>query len=368
MHKFNIKTMDNSYFLLTNKSTPISIERFQVCSWEFKNKSALIEFGCEVNASDCNNLNEITIELYVPWLSQNCNVVDLYENLKDSANSKFIFNESVRSVIPLDDGQNSNGVIHEFIGRSLCIIPVTINKILSKKLLAVKIDLNYYHKRANNNNNTKPNIYFRFYLEPSVSEISTRKTGISKSTIIYDIKINEKRNLPDYLFQDLKTKDFCKILTCFYLNVVPNSFELTFLDNTTLKSVRTLEYESFNRYLKDKRVEKNELLVIFNKKEARPNDNQPSYSFFSIFHKERIGAGQFALAIMINLVCGILLFIPAFREQNNLTLTKSILSKLPIELYLAFGIGLVLIIYFIWPSICLILKSSYLRINKRGEI
>lgn len=341
--------MDNSYFLLTSKLTPINIDRFHVCSWEFKNGSALIEFGCEINVSDCDDKDEITLELFVPWLTNKCNAVDLYESLKDSANSKFIFNDAVQKVIPLDDGQNANGVIHEFTGRNkLCIIPVSINKLIQRKVLEIKIDLTYFHKKAIDD---KPHIYFRFYLEPSVALISTRKTGISKSTIIYDLKINERRNLPEHIFSELKAKEICKILSCFCLNVVPNSFELTFLDNSTLKNVRTLEYDSFNRYLKDKRVEKDELLVVFNKKEAKMDDKMPSYSFFSIFYKERIGAGQFALAVMINLVCGILLFFPAFRQQNKLTCLKEALHKLPFELYLAFSIGFILLLYFIWPSI-----------------
>ena len=354
--------MDNSYFLLTNKSTTIIIERFHVCSWEFKNNSALIEFGCEVNVSECRDKDDITLEFYIPWLTNNSVPVDLYENLKDSANSKFIFNEAVRSVTPLDDGQNVNGVIHEFIGRKLCIVPVIINKLLSKKILEIKIDLTYYNKKAIDEN---PNVYFRFYLEPLVTSISTRKTGLSKSTIIYDIKINEKRNLPDFLYPDLRTKNFCKILTCFCLNVVPNSFELTFLDNSTLKNVRTLEFESFNRYLKDKRVEKDELLVVFNKKEAKENDALPSYSFFSIFYKERIGAGQFALAIMINLVCGIILFFPSFREQHELSWSEDLFSKLPLELYLALGIGFILLLYFIWPSIIFLIRRLFSWIMKK---
>jgi len=345
--------MDNSFFLLTDKSTHIVIERFHICTWEFKNSSALIEFGFEVNIAECHK-EAITLDLFVPWLSGSLKVTDLYESLKDSANSKFIFNDAVHGVIPLDDGQNMNGVIHEFTGRnSLCILPITTNIVEKNRILEIEIDLTYYKKKVAKDG---PNIYFRFYLEPAITSISTRKTGISKSTIIYDIKINEKRSLPDHLFKNLKMKSLCKISNCFCLNVVPNSFELTFLDSATLKNVRTLEFESFHRYLKDKRVEEDELLVIFNKKEAKKEDKLPSYSFFSIFYKERIGVGQFALAVMLNLVCGILLFLPAFRQDNKICSLNDMFHKLPFELYFAISIDLILLLYFIWPSLNYLLK------------
>lgn len=353
--------MDNSFFLLTDKSTHIVIDRFHICTWEFKNSSALIEFGFEVNIAACQK-DVITLDLFVPWLTDSFKVTDLYESLKDSANSKFIFNDAVRSVTSLDDGQNMNGVVHEFTGRnSLCILPITTNIVVENRILEIKIDLTYYKKKEAKD---EPNIYFRFYLEPAITSISTRKTGISKSTIIYDIKINEKRSLPDHLFKNLKKKDLCKISNCFCLNVVPNSFELTFLDSATMKNVRTLEFESFHRYLKDKRVEEDELLVIFNKKEAKKDDETPSYSFFSIFYKERIGVGQFALAVMLNLVCGILLFLPAFRQQNKIISLNDIFNKLPFELYLAISIDLILLLYFIWPSLTRIVKFTFSRGKK----
>ena len=104
--------MDNSYFLFADKSTPIIVHRFHLCTWEFKNDTALIEFGCEINVSNCGGCDEITLELFVPWLTDKCIAKDLYDSLKDSANSKFIFNDSIKRVIHLDDEQNLNGVIY----------------------------------------------------------------------------------------------------------------------------------------------------------------------------------------------------------------------------------------------------------------
>ena len=108
-----------------------------------------------------------------------------------------------------------------------------------------------------------------------------------------------------------------------------------------------MEFDSFKKYLGDNRVKKDELVVVFNKKKE-----QDSYAFFSIFSKERIGAGQFALAVLVNLICGILLFVPSFRKDLNLTFfSKSLWQSLPIEVYISISIGLIIVGYFIWPKV-----------------
>lgn len=89
------------------------------------------------------------------------------------------------------------------------------------------------------------------------------------------------------------------------------------------------------------------MVVVFNKK-----DGKESYSFFSIFAKERIGAGQFALAIFANLICGILLFIPSYKTMNSVVLFSKIFwINLPFEVYLSLLIGLSILVYFLWPKI-----------------
>lgn len=118
----------------------------------------------------------------------------------------------------------------------------------------------------------------------------------------------------------------------------------------------TWEFDSFKKYLGDNRVKKDELVVVFNKKK-----NQDSYAFFSIFSKERIGAGQFALAVLVNLICGILLFITSFRQ--NLEPSEAFWKNLPIEVYSSIFIGLLIVNYFIWPGVNYFIQllASYIR-------
>jgi hypothetical protein len=338
----NTFKMDNTYFVFADNE--IIIERFHICTWEFTNSSALIEIGCEISEHGIKaENNQLTINLNIPWLNDSNSVVDLCGRLTDPANSKFIFNDSVKRTVPLDDGRSIMGVIHEFeLREPLCILPVVLNPDASKKKIEVAIDLTTYSRKAQGTN-----IYFRFLVNPAINSISTRKKGVSRSTIIYDVKVNERRNIPDYLFAEINNKKLCTISSCFCFNIVPNSYDLSFFDSSSLINVRTLEYESFNRYLADKRVKKDELMVVFNKKE-KPH----SFAFFSIFCKERIGAGQFALAVLINLISGILLFLPTYRKENHVNvLSRQFWSGLPSEVYLAIFIGLLLITYFAWPLI-----------------
>lgn len=335
--------MENSFFVYTDKGNAIQIERFHICSWEFNNNSSLVEFGFEVSKESAKN-NSLTIFLFIPWVEQSCQTIDLYDRLSIPENSRFIFNDSVVSTDSLDGGRNKSGVIHKFSGRNeLCILPTTIS-INENKIVSITLNLLPYQEYMSD---SKPNIYFRFSIKPTIPYISMRKRGISKSTIIYDLKVNERRNIPDERVSYFIDKTLCTIKSCFSFNIVPNKYDIIFFDNSSLKNVRTLEYESFNKYLGDKRVKKDGLIVVFNKKQ-----NSDSFAFFSIYSMERIGPGQFALAILINIVCGVLLFVPAYRKSFSPELAFSeIWSKLPLEILLALLIALSTLVYFVWPTI-----------------
>ena len=352
--------MENSFFIYADKNDSIQIERFHICSWEFNTNSSLVEFGFEVSKESIKN-DHLTISLFIPWVEKSCETKDLYDRLSIPENSRFIFNDSVINTESFDGGRNKSGVIHKFSGRNeLCVLPITI-KINEDKIVSVTLNLSPYQEYRSD---SKPNIYFRFLIKPAVPYISMRKRGISKSTIIYDIKVNERRNIPDDRVSYFIDKSLCEIKNCFSFNIVPNKYDIVFFDNSSLKSVRTLEYESFNKYLGDKRVKNDELIVVFNKKQ-----NSESFSFFSIYSMERIGPGQFALAILINIVCGVLLFVPAYRKSFAPELSFSqVWPKLPYEIFLALLIALATLSYFVWPTIQSFFKKTLIWVtNKFGR-
>jgi hypothetical protein len=335
--------MENAFFIFTEQNNEIQIERFHICSWEFSNHSSLVEFGFEISKETIKK-DTLIISLFIPWVIQSSKNKDLYEKLSTAENSRFIFNDSISSTKYLNTNSNNTGIIHTFSNRdNLCILPATIS-INEDQILAVSIDLKAYDELPKE---SRPNVYFRFWVEPSIPFISTRKRGISKSTVIYDIKVNERRNIPEERARFFEKKAFCKINVCFCFTIIPNKYEIVFLDNSTLKTVRTLEYESFNRYLDDKRMKKDELLVVFNKKH-----DLESFSFFSIYSLERIGTGQFALAFLINIICGVLIFLPGFRNSFNPELSNiQVWAKLPFEIILALSLACLTLLYFLWPAI-----------------
>jgi hypothetical protein len=335
--------MDNSIFVFSNKDQPLILERFHICTWEFIDDTSLIEFGFEISKDSIQG-NSLTISLFVPWITTSCEKKDLYDKLSIQENIRFIFNDNVINTIPLDGGRNKLGVIHKFIGRNeLCILPVKL-LVEENKIISATINLQPY---LDYNSDHNPNIYFRFWVKPSIPYISIRKKGISKSTIIYDIKVNERRNIPDDKVEFFSQKELSTIESCFSFNILPNKYDIIFFDNSSLKNVRTLEYDSFNKYLGDKRVKKDELIVVFNKKQK-----SDSFSFFSIYSKERIGPGHFSLAILINIFCGILLFIPSYRKSFEPEMPITLVWKnLPGEIFVAIIIALAMVLFFIWPKI-----------------
>lgn len=353
--------MENSFFIYTKKGNSIQIERSHICTWEFNNNSSLVEFGFEISKESIKN-DSLTIFLFIPWAAKSCETKDLYEKLSIAENSRFIFNDSISATKYLKTNTNNSGIIHTFSARNeLCVLPAEI-KINEDKIITATLNLKAYREY---NQDTKPNVYFRFWVKPSVPFISMRKKGVSKSTIIYDIKVNEQRNIPDNKIDYFNDHQFCKIKYCFSFNILPNKYDIVFFDNTSLKNVRTLEYESFNKYLGDKRVKKDELIVVFNKKQ-----DSESFSFFSIYSMERIGTGQFALAILINIFCGVLLFIPAYRKAFDPEIPLlNVWTKLPSEIYIALGLAVTTLIYFILPLITFNIKRvwSWLSTKKGSE-
>lgn len=322
--------MDNSYFVYGLDRAGVVIERFHICTWEFNDNSSLVEFGCEIDWESIRQDEILNLALYIPWLNSKCLASDLYSKLKEPQNSRFIFNDSISGTDYFDGGgKRSNGVVHKFPSRTICILPVTL-KNSGSFTLELNIALAEYHKHFETAED-KPNVYFRFAITPDRSSISTRKKGISKSTIIYDIKVNEMRNVPE----SIDVSRPCQVNQCFSLNIVPNSYAPVFIDSSGLKNIRTLEYDSFKEYIEDKRVRKDELVVVFNKKKG-----SDSYSFFSAYSQEKIGSSQIAVAVVLNLVCGVLLFMPSLRNDN----IDHNLFNLPPEVYAAAVIGVIAVL------------------------
>lgn len=338
--------MENSIFTCCKSSQKLRFERFHICSWEFRDGTALFEVGGEVDVSKLSETHLVSFDIVFPWKLKGDSIKDMYQKLSDPDNCRFIFNDSVRKAIYLEEGRGVKGVVYEFDQRDrLSVLPVSLKINNDGRVVSVEIDLRGHRGVLNGEN---VNVYFRLCLDVRGDEICLKKMGIGKSAVIYDLKINERRNLPDPSVYDMMDSDLCQISNCFCFNIVPNDYDIVFLESSSLKNIRTLEYNSFNKYLGDERIKKDDLLVVFNKKK-----NLSSYGFFSIFSKERIGPAQFVVAVFINLLCGVVLSMPdAFpRFDLNDIFYMNFWINISYKVYFVVIIALVALVYLLWPNI-----------------
>lgn len=293
--------MSESIYLLSEHTSQILIPRFHVCTWEFRNFHSIIELGVEIKWESIKDLKYLNISIYIPWLSDKKNLQDLYPSLKHASNSTFIFNSPVTNTSYIN-GNDHLGVIHDFSdGNRLCIIPMPKEIHVEGKLISFKLNLDLIKPASH-----PANLYFRFYIKTLAGSLPIRKNGISKLTILYDLRLNDMRNIPIELHEKtLKNK--CKIESCFCLHIVPNDYDVG-LEDPSLKSIRTLEFVSFRQYINLPEIRDQDLVVVFNKKKDEP------FSFFTIFNKEQIGTSQFTAAFVVNLLCALLLYFPSVRN------------------------------------------------------
>lgn len=326
--------MNNTYFILANKT--IVIERLHICTWDFIGSNAAIEIGIEFMPNPY--VKNVEIKISLPFLKVSDKVTCLMNSLiRDDDNSKFIFNDTIKANKPIN-GDKRNGAILEFNSRnSLYVLPI--------KKLDVKDGICSF--TIDNLSQTTKN-YVRLYVQTTVQNLAVVKKGIAKTSFIYDIKVNEKRNLPDHI-NELLNNGFVicnKINYCFCFHVIPSHYNISYLNNNKLKNIRILESEAFNKYLPNtEKMKNNESLIIFNKSEKATDG---TYTFFSEFEKETIGNKQIVLAIGANVLCSLLFGLFSLRERNWVR-GEQWYEWLPWEFWFAIAVLIVLMGYMFIP-------------------
>ena len=113
--------MNNTYFILSNKT--IIIERLHICTWDFVSSKAAIELGMEFIIN--STIKEFEFKLSLPFLQKDDKVTCLMDSLiRDDDNSKFIFNDTIKAIKPIN-GDKRNGATLDFVSRnSLSVLPM----------------------------------------------------------------------------------------------------------------------------------------------------------------------------------------------------------------------------------------------------
>jgi len=339
--------MDNSYFILCKQKC--TIKRFHICTWDIENTSSIVEIGIEFKKDDMIS-TDIHFAFFAPFIKKNDDVVCLASSLlSDNDNCKFIFNDTINNFSEISKDKR-NGAVLDFTTRSkLIVLPITKNQTEDNgQIVTLEI-----HLPSNEEVKTNDDLsfYIRFLIKTSLMTLSRVKKNISHNSYTYDIKLNEKRNLPDNVHQIIRDEySICQVEQCFCIHVVPNSFNIQFLQENKLKSIRDLEVVSFKKYLSKKvpeinKIKEGQYIIVFNKDKSIETVN--SYSFFSIFSKEIIGINQIILAICINIICGLLFTFSSLR----ITYFSDVFNwkKIPIEYWIVAGILFLVLLFFIKP-------------------
>lgn len=296
--------MNNAIFILTDQ--PVDIDRLHICTWDLHGKGAL-EIGIEFDLREKKNqTDKVEFLLSLPFIGKEDKVLCLARTLltENSANCKFIFNDTVKKVISIGDSPANGGVV-EFKGRDpLAISPILCSSIEDGKCVftvenldKIKVDV------------PKAKAYIRFLIETQLEKFVVVHSGITKNSYLYDLKINEMRNIPDSINLCINHgKYICdKIRSCFCMHVVPSDYYLTYADSNKLKNIRILENDAFNRYLVGLHALEDEYIILFQKDQTKETDELKSYSFFTEFEKERLGSEQIIYAVFANLVCSLII-------------------------------------------------------------
>ena len=226
-----------TFFILSDKS--IAIERLHLCSWDFGDGDALLEFGLEFIPN--GNSEEIIFKISFPFDVDGRNVVCLMNSLvRNDDNCKFIFNDKIVANKPIK-ADKRNGSIVDFSDRNtLAILPISDTSstggIISFRVRPVSGQI--------------PN-YFRFCLETNIRNLAVVKSGIAKCSYIYDVKVNEQRNMSDCVNKLINNGfSICTLIkSCFCFHVIPSKYNISYLNSSKLKNIRVLESEAFSKYL-----------------------------------------------------------------------------------------------------------------------
>ncbi|MCL1972389.1 MAG: hypothetical protein FWG57_05305 [Endomicrobia bacterium] len=336
--------MDNSFFILSKQKVKIS--RFHICTWDIENENSFIELGLEfkcIEEFNQDTVKEIEFKLVAPFMKKEDTVRCLACSLIEDTNScKFVFNDNIKSFSPIRNDKRHGGVLQFETRGALTILPLSKNSIddggqvLSFKIKTIDLS------RLNSN-------YTRFLIKTKSNTLSAMIKGIAYTNYIYDIKLNEKRNLPDRVHSIINDEyHLCVVESCFCFHVIPNTFTLSFVDQNKLRNIRELEVPAFKKYLSEiESMENGKYIIVFNKDGSQAD----SYSFFTIFTREIIGMKQIGIAIAANIVCSLLFASAALRTSYSYDNGISFFKQIPIEYWFAILVLLIALALLFFPFI-----------------
>lgn len=296
--------MEKAIYIFTENA--LAIERLHLCSWAFLSKESYIEVGVEINSNSIEK-EDFKIFLSAPFIKEKSEVTCLMTNLIDRQNSRFIFNDVVKNIENVGADERDGSILNFASRDRMAILPCKIEN--SDRLSTLTIQKPDKYEGL---------VYLRVLIKVDLNLIEIERKGIARISHIYDLKVNESRNIPQATYDIMRNNrlNLCKIKTVFCFHVISENYELSFIDSTKLKNVRRLEIEAFNNYLQGiKSIKKDSYNIMFLK-----DSDKDGYSFFTVFGEETIGRTQIIFAILTNILCNSIFAVLSWRQNahNNI--------------------------------------------------
>lgn len=325
--------------IYTLSSSAVSLDKLHICTWDVKGQKAFIEVGMQL---DANNINAgLSVYVYLPFINDSTEVSSLHQELSDEANFRFIFNRS-HSNKTLIGGDNRNGSIFT-IDRDVNGEEAPQTEDIAILNVDATIEDHKFVKFCfTRQDDNVSKIYGRVLLKTTHETLANTVSGITKKDYLYDIKINEVRNMPNVVFDYKRNNNLllCNPDTVILLHAIPEEWNINYSDSSRLKNVRRLEMDAFKHYMSWIEKVSDEYLITFSKAEAKGGA-----SFFTSFTKEHVGSKQLFVAVIMNILCSLLFAFSQINYPDSAHPDICIFKVIPITYYVAIGILIIGLAY-----------------------
>lgn len=314
-------------------STELTLEKLHICTWDVKGQKAFIEVGMQIDAK--NIQDDFSVFIYLPFINNSTQVSSLHQELSDEANFRFIFNRthSNKTLIAADQ---RNGAIFTIEDKDANERATAHTENMAIINVDASIEENYFVKiKFTRPEGDVTKLYGRILLRTAHDTLANTVSGITKKDYLYDIKINEARNMPDVVFAYKRENNLTLLNpnTVFLLHAIPEEWNINYSDSSRLKSVRRLEMDAFKRYMSWIEKVSGEYLITFSKADANGGT-----SFFTSFTKENVGSKQLFAAVIMNILCSLIFAFSQIEYPDPNNPDICIFEVIPITYYVAFGI------------------------------
>lgn len=332
---------DNNYYVLTENECGISLDKFHICTWDVKGQKAFIEVGVSIPILE-NTPENINIYIALPFVNLECKIESLHMSLGEDSNFRFIFNRthSNKATIDNDSRYGSIFTLNEVGNNNMKFAIVDAKATIVEGQNIVKFEL----RKPQNIHR----LYARVLIKTNTETLANTVSGITKKDYLYDIKINEARNMPDKIFNYKRDKNLqiVNITQTFCLHAIPEKWNINYSDSSKLKNVRRLEIDAFKKYMNWVEKIDDEYLITFSK--CSSNDG---CSFFTSFSNEYVSNRQLLVAVITNLVCSMLIGWASIKFSAGKD--SHWYSDIPFTYYFAAFFVLLAVLY-CWniPSLC----------------